>query len=149
MCAVDPAVTVSIDLPHPRHRVWDEVSRLEDHVEWMADARSIEFRTPSRSGAGARMVVETRFGPLRTRDVMEVTEWVEGRRIAVRHRGLFTGAGAFTLEDLDGATRFTWSEHIRFPWWLGGPLGALAARPVFRWVWGRNLRRLAARFSAR
>jgi hypothetical protein len=116
----------------------------------MADARSIDFLSGSRSGPGTRMVVETRFGPLRTRDLMEVTGWDEGRRISVEHRGLFTGTGEFRLEDRhDGGTRFTWAEEIRFPWWLGGPLGAAAARPVFRWVWRRNLQRLRDRLSSR
>jgi carbon monoxide dehydrogenase subunit G len=114
----------------------------------MADARSIEFLSGSRSGPGTRMAVDTRFGPLRTRDVIEITGWEPERRIAVRHRGLFTGAGEFRLEDHDGGTRFTWTEEIRFPWWLGGRLGALAARPLFGWVWRRNLGRLRSRLSS-
>ena len=143
------AVTVSIDIPAPRDEVWSDVARLPDHVEWMVDAHRIDFIGEQQSGAGTRMEVETRFGPLRTTDVMEVTEWVPGERIAVIHHGLFTGKGAFTLTDEDDGTRFTWSEHIRFPWFFGGPLGAWLARPVFTWVWRRNLRRLRDRFIAR
>ncbi len=126
--------------------VWQELADLESHVEWMADAERIDFLTNQRAGTGTRLEVETRFGPLRTSDVMEFTSWDPPDRMAVRHGGLFTGYGEFTLETIDGsATRVTWREQITFPWFLGGPVGAVLARPVFGWVWRRNLRRLRER----
>ncbi|HEY0518810.1 MAG TPA: hypothetical protein VGC84_04890, partial [Ilumatobacteraceae bacterium] len=51
----------------------------------------------------------------------------------------------FTLTpiDLGRRTRFAWDETLVFPWWLGGPLGALVAgRVVLRAIWKRNLRTL-------
>ena len=39
-------------------------------------------------------------------------------------------------------TRFTWTERLKFPWWMGGPLGALAAKPILQRVWLRNLTNL-------
>ncbi len=143
-------VEVSVDIPASREDVWNEVARLEDHVEWMADAHRIDFMTDQRRGVGTRMSVATRFGPLRTSDEMEFTAWEEPRRMAVRHEGLFTGSGEFILDALDeSTTRFTWRESIRFPWYFGGPLGAWAARPVFTWVWRRNLDRFRERFTSR
>jgi carbon monoxide dehydrogenase subunit G len=144
-----PRINVSTHIPASRDRVWQDIANLEDHVEWMADAHSIEFLTESHSGVGTRMEVETRFGPLRTTDVREITRWDAGERMAVTHQGLFTGQGAFTLEAEDGGTRFSWTEDIRFPWFFGGPIGAWAARPIFYLVWRRNLKRLRSRFSAR
>jgi hypothetical protein len=133
----------------PVEGVWEEVSRLDRHTEWMADARSVEFIGAARSGPGTTVRVATRFGPLRTTDVIAVTAWEPPRRIAVDHRGRFTGRGEFRLDPEEpGATRFTWEEEVRFPWYLGGPLGALAARPLFRFVWRRNLERLRARLTA-
>ena len=81
---------------------------------------------------------------------MVFTAWDEPTRMAVRHTGLFTGTGEFTLEEAGAeATRITWREEIVFPWYFGGPLGAWAARPIFRWVWRRNLRRLRDRVTSR
>jgi uncharacterized protein YndB with AHSA1/START domain len=147
---VPSEITVSVVIPASRRLVWEEASRLEDHVEWMADARSITFLTAARSGVGTRMAVETRVGPFHTDDVMEIVAWEPGRRIAVEHRGLFIGRGEFLLEDgSPDTTRFTWTEQIEFPARFGGPLGAAAARPILRWVWRRNLARFRSRISRR
>jgi hypothetical protein len=76
---------------------------------------------------------------------MEITEWVPGKAMGVRHEGVVTGTGQFTLEpiDLDRRTRFTWSEELFFPWWLGGPIGAfIGGKLVMKAIWRRNLRDL-------
>jgi uncharacterized protein YndB with AHSA1/START domain len=142
---VDIEITTTI--PAPLETVWSDVSRLDTHVEWMADASRIDFPDGRRSGTGTRMEVETRVGPLRTTDVMEITAWEPLHRIAVHHRGLVTGSGEFVLEPIDSqSTRFTWRESLRLPWFFGGPLGAIVARPLLQAVWRRNLKRLRARF---
>jgi hypothetical protein len=111
----------------------------------MADARAIRFTGERHSGVGTVFECETRIGPLRTTDVMEVTEWRRRRSLGVRHSGLVSGAGRFVLRrGRRGHTRITWDERLRFPWWLGGPVTGLVAAPVLRRVWRGNLRRLAA-----
>ena len=73
---------------------------------------------------------------------MEITEWRTGRSMGVRHTGLVTGTGRFTLRRVDArgapATRFTWSERLRFPWWLGGPVGGVVGGRVMKVVWRRQ-----------
>ena len=126
--------------------VWRHLADIADHVHWMADATAIRFTGDQRTGVGTTFDCETRIGPLRTTDRMEVTEWIAGAAMGVRHRGLVTGAGGFRLRPLPwGRTRLVWDEDLRFPWWLGGPLTAAVAAPVLRRVWAGNLRRLAAR----
>ena len=119
---------------------------IERHVDWMADAASIVFDGPQRRGTGTRFWCVTEVGPLRLIDHMEITAWEPERAMGVRHRGIVRGDGRFTLEAIAGgrATRFSWTERLRFPWYLGGSLGAFAAKPVLRWIWRRNLARLAA-----
>jgi Polyketide cyclase / dehydrase and lipid transport len=125
--------------------VWARLADIADHVQWMADARAIRFTGERCSGAGTRFECDTRIGPLRTTDVMEVTEWREGRSLGVRHTGIVSGAGRFVLGGAGpGRTRITWDERLRFPWWLGGPATGLVAAPVLRRMWRGNLRRLAS-----
>jgi hypothetical protein len=128
----------------PVDEVWRRLADIGDHVTWMADAAEIRFTSDRRSGVGTVFECETRLGPLRTTDVMEVTEWGDAAAMGVRHKGLFTGTGRFALALADGgATVLSWEEDLVFPWWLGGPVGAWAARPIMRWVWRGNLRRFA------
>ena len=141
-------IEVSVEIQAPLEAVWAAAADLGSHTEWMADAESITFITARQRGLGTRMEVATRIGPLRTKDVMEVTEWEDRRRIGVRHTGLVTGQGAFELEEIDPATtRFTWRERLTFPWYLGGPLIARVAAPVLGAVWKRNLKRLKSRLE--
>jgi carbon monoxide dehydrogenase subunit G len=132
-------VVVSISIDAPAEQVWAAAADFGSHVDWMADAESIAFETESRSGLGTRMRVATKVGPFRTDDLMEVTRWEEGRTIGVRHSGLVTGEGRFVLSPMADGTRFTWTEDLTFPWWLGGPVTATLARPILGWVWRRNL----------
>ncbi len=141
-------ITVSIDIAATVDEVWRHASDLPTHAEWMADAESIEFRTEQRSGVGTQMEVFTRVGPLHTTDLMEVTEWIDRKTIGVRHEGLVTGEGRFTLEATTAGTRFTWSEQLSFPWYLGGAIVAQLARPVLRWIWRRNLESLRSRIES-
>jgi uncharacterized protein YndB with AHSA1/START domain len=146
-----PRLTVRTVLPAPPEEVWADISDLASHVEWMHDAHSIEFTSERTSGTGTTFDCETRVGPLRTTDRMRITRWEPARRMGVEHVGLVRGTGEFTLRRTRGRgpthTRFVWRERLRFPWFLGGPIGALVARPVLRWVWRRNLRNLRARFE--
>jgi hypothetical protein len=75
---------------------------------------------------------------------MTITAWEPGKVMGVTHTGVVTGTGEFTLEAIDPShTRFTWTEKLTFPWWLGGPLGALVGgQIVMKAIWRRNLREL-------
>jgi hypothetical protein len=134
-------LTVSVELDASTEQVWACVEDIASHVEWMEDAVAIRFTSPSTSGVGTTFDCDTAVGPFRLVDHMEITEWDPGRAMGVRHVGMVTGSGVFRLEPLDGGrrSRFTWTEELTFPWWMGGPLGAAAARPVLGRIWRRNL----------
>jgi hypothetical protein len=138
---------VSTLIDAPRSEVWNDLSDLSSHVEWMRDARSITFVTDSTSGVGTAFDCETRVGPFRLNDRMEITRWDEGTAIGVRHVGLVTGEGVISLHRRRrGRTRVVWRERLRFPWWMGGPVGAWLATPVLWAVWRSSMRTLAERF---
>ena len=138
-------IVVSVEIDATPEQVWDIVEPVENHVDWMHDAVAIHFQTEQRRGVGTKFLCDTKVGPIKLVDSMEITQWVPGAAMGVRHVGMVTGTGAFTLTpiDLGRRTRFTWAETLIFPWWLGGPIGAfIGGKVVLRAIWKRNLRNL-------
>ena len=138
-------IRVSTIIEATPERVWDEVRVIERHTDWMADAAAIRFTSRRRAGVGTTFDCLTKVGPFRLTDKMEITEWREGKVMGVRHVGLVTGSGRFTLTKVRGGrARFTWDERLTFPWWMGGPVGAVVGGRVLRRIWKRNLAVLKA-----
>ena len=140
-------ISVSIEIDATTERVWEVVEPVERHVDWMHDAVAIRFETDQTRGVGTRFLCDTKVGPIELVDKMEITEWRPGEAMGVRHTGIVTGTGMFTLTpiDLGRRTRFTWAEELIFPWWLGGPIGAwIGGKLVMGAIWRRNLRGLAS-----
>jgi len=136
-------IRVGITINASPAATWRVVEPIEHHVDWMVDAESIRFNGGQTRGVGTAFDCITRVGPIRLNDRMTVTEWEAGKRMGIEHHGIVTGRGRFTLRrSRGGRTRFTWKEHLVFPWWIGGPVGAILAKPVLRAIWRRNLRRL-------
>ena len=141
-----PKIRVRTTLDAPPAQVWVVLSDLASHVDWMHDAVAIRFLTERTYGVGARFECDTKVGPLRLMDRMEITEWAPGRAMGVRHVGLVTGTGRFSLQKARGGrTRLSWTEDLTFPIWMGGRIGAWTAKPVLRRIWRRNLRELGLR----
>jgi hypothetical protein len=145
-------VTVSIDLDATPVEVWTIVEPIEDHTDWMADAVAIRFETEQTRGVGTKFLCDTKVGPIKLVDQMEITEWMpatatQDGAMGVKHTGIVTGSGIFTLEPLAGGkrTKFTWTEDLDFPWYLGGRLGEIiGGKLVLSFIWKRNLRTLQA-----
>jgi hypothetical protein len=145
-------IRVSTELNATPAEVWDLVEPVERHVDWMADAVAIHFQTGQTRGVGTTFLCDTKVGPITLQDHMEITEWEPGRKMGVKHTGVVTGSGVFELEpiDLDRRTRFTWTEDLRFPWFLGGRLGeVVGGQFVMKQIWKRNLRKLQQLIDAR
>ena len=140
-------IRVSTTIEAPLDSVWEYVRRIDSHTEWMADAESISFLSDQTEGVGTEFECLTKVGPLRLNDAMVVTEWAEKEAIGVRHTGLVTGQGRFTLAPAGtDRTEFCWTEELQFPWWMGGILGDIVGARVLEWVWRRNLKTLRAQF---
>jgi uncharacterized protein YndB with AHSA1/START domain len=143
-------IRVHTDIAATPAQVWDAIADIGSHVRWMHDAHAIRFTSTRQQGVGTTFECDTRIGPVRLVDEMEITRWRPRRQMGVRHGGLVSGKGLFTLKrrrrgrgrTREAVTRFTWTERLRLPWYLGGPFGAVAAAPLLRWIWRRNLRNL-------
>ena len=135
-------IRISQTIEAPLAVVWEELRQIDRHVLWMKDAVSITFTTDQHEGAGTAFICKTKVGPFRTNDKMWITEWIEGRQITVHHQGLITGAGRFALRGEHGRhCVLRWEERLEFPWWLGGPLAGIVAKPILKQLWIRNLDR--------
>ena len=136
------SIRVAIDINATTQRVWEIVEPIERHVDWMADAVAIRFKTDQTRGTGTEFYCDTKVGPIKLVDEMKITSWVPEKAMGVTHTGVVTGTGEFTLEELTPTTtRFVWTEVLVFPWWLGGKLGALVGgQIVMKAIWRKNLR---------
>ena len=129
--------------------VWRELEQIERHPQWMEDCVAIRFAGRKRRGVGTRFVAVTRVLGITLDDAMEIVRWSPGRAMGVVHHGVVSGTGEFRLRGrLGGGTRLCWTERLRFPWFLGGPAGALVAVPILRHIWRHSLTNLKARVEA-
>lgn len=133
-------IEVSTVIDAPVDEVWRHVADVGSHSRWMHDAEAIRFTSEQTRGVGTTFEADTTIGPFHLVDPMQVSEWEEGEAIGISHGGVVTGKGRFTLQPLPGGrTRFTWTEELDFPWWMGGKAGSALAGQVLRRVWRRNL----------
>jgi uncharacterized protein YndB with AHSA1/START domain len=134
---------VSTVIDAPPKAVWAAVEDISTHVRWMEDAVAIRFTSASRHGVGTTFDCDTKVGPFQLVDSMTITEWAPRRVMGVRHEGLVTGSGRFTLRRRRGGrTRFAWEERLVVPWRLGGPIVGVPARLVLTRMWRKSLRNL-------
>ena len=140
-------IKVSTVINAPLKTVWNEVSRLENHTNWMNDAEKIDFLSENNSGMGTEMKVLTKIGPIKLYDYMTVTNWIVEKSIAVDHIGIVTGKGEFKLEEIDeNNTKFNWEETLKFPIYLGGIIGEFFGAPILKLIWRKNLKNLKELF---
>ena len=135
-------IQVVVDLPATPTEVWAYLRDVTKHSEWMMDALSVDITSEVTEGPGLTFDCLTAVGPFRVRDQMEVVEWEPERAMGVKHSGIVTGIGQFTLTPTSGGTRFSWYESIELPLRFGGRLGESIAKPLLTAIWRRNLRSL-------
>ncbi len=146
----DRPIHVSISIGRSPEQVWDYVQDISSHVDWMHDAAAITFVSDQTQGVGTSFDCLTKIGPIRLMDRMTITEWQPNASMGVRHEGLVTGEGVFTLDGVGpDRTVFSWRENLNYPWFFGGPVGAVFARPLLTAIWKRNLAHLRSRVEER
>ena len=141
-------VEAFLDLAASPERVWSSIERWEEQSRWIRDAVRVRLLTSERAGVGARIEVLNRVlhVPLFT-EQLEVVGWEPPRTMAMAHRSFVRGTGTWSLEPVDGSTRFTWTEELSLPIPVLGELALLVYRPFLRRQMRRslaNLQRLVA-----
>ena len=122
--------------------LWEELRHIDRHVNWMNDAVSMTFTSPTTEGVGTQFSCLTKVGPLKTTDIMTITQWQENKTMGVEHVGLVKGTGTFHIEPHGEGSTITWKETLSFPLFFLGSLGALAANPLLTYIWKKNLTNL-------
>ena len=136
-------IEVSILINKPLDAVWNEVKVMEDHVKWMEDAVKIDILSENNSGLDTKMNVLTKVGPITLTDIITVTEWKEKESIGVVHEGIVTGEGVFYLSEIDdNKTKLQWVETLKFPFYLGEPIGEIFGGVILKYIWKKNLKNL-------
>jgi Polyketide cyclase / dehydrase and lipid transport len=126
-------VEASRNLPTTPERVWSTIERWQEQSRWIRDAVWVRVLTTERAGVGTRIEVKNRVLhiPLFT-EQLEVVGWEPPRRMVMAHRSFVRGTGIWSLEPVDGSTRFTWTEELSLPIPLLGELALLVYRPFLR-----------------
>ena len=140
-------IEVTVFIAAPPSQVWAELADFASHPQWMDDAATVRFLTDRTTGIGTRLEAATRVGPLRAADVMEVVRWEVEQTIVVEHVGAVKGFGRFDIGPIGDGTDMRWVEDLRFPWWMGGPVGLAVARPLLARIWRGSLMRLKERLE--
>lgn len=131
---VDTGATVSAE------RAFEVLTDWPRHAEWMPF-------TKARGGheVGAALEARTGLGPIGFLDTMIITEWLPGRRVAVRHTGRVVRGEAwfeFTPRSEGGCT-VVWAERLELPLGPLGRVGWLVVGPISRRFMRLGLHRLA------
>ncbi|MFE9103778.1 SRPBCC family protein [Actinomadura geliboluensis] len=123
----------------PPERVFEILTDWPRHAEWMPFT-SAEGGTK----AGDEISARTGVGPVGFVDTMVITDWQDGRRVAVRHTGrVVRGEAWFKVVPEGTGSRVVWAERIDLPFGPLGRAGWLVAGPVVKAFLRLGLRRLA------
>ncbi|MSZ98426.1 MAG: hypothetical protein F2583_05680, partial [Actinobacteria bacterium] len=76
-------IIVKIEINASPERVWQIVEPIERHVDWMHDAVAIRFVSEQTRGVGTAFLCDTKVGPIKLTDKMEITQWVPGSAMGV------------------------------------------------------------------
>ncbi len=134
-------IHTEISVPTDREQTWELLIDLQKQPEWMKDALSIEQLTEGPVGVGTVMRVPTQIFFLRTTDRMEVTAFDPLEKWSVKHIGLVTGEGTFSLRDDDAGpgTIVHWHERLSAPLGILGRIGMTLFRPALRYQFHSDL----------
>jgi uncharacterized protein YndB with AHSA1/START domain len=126
-------VEASRNLPTAPERVWSTIERWQEQSRWIRDAVWVRLLTTERAGVGTRIEVKNRVlhVPLFS-EQLEVVGWEPPRRMVMAHRSFVRGTGIWSLEPVDGSTRFSWTEELSLPIPILGELALLVYRPFLR-----------------
>ncbi|GAA0564233.1 SRPBCC family protein [Actinomadura livida] len=123
----------------PAERVFEVLTDWRRHGEWMPFTRA-----EGGDKVGDEIRGWTGIGPVGFLDTMVITDWRDGRRVAVRHTGrVVRGEAWFMVVPEGSGSRIVWAERVDLPLGPLGRAGWIVAGPVVKAFMTLGLRRLA------
>ena len=78
-----PTIQISTHINVSPEVLWEELRHIDRHVNWMNDAVSITFTSPTTEGVVTQFSCLTKVGPFKTTDIMTITQWQENETMGV------------------------------------------------------------------
>ena len=131
----------SIEIKVPPEGVWSYVTVPENFMKWSGTITNVEIIEEKDEGVGTT----TRATLGKMEFIMEITEYVENKRISSRAIAgdLKKLAQSFTLDPIEEGTRFTYMIDYEVPKVIGGKiLDVLMVRRTVEDEMERGLKRL-------
>jgi carbon monoxide dehydrogenase subunit G len=122
-------VQVSVDVDASPERVWSVVADPRNLVRWDRHVSGVRDVPPEGLDAGVEYTTDIRFLGVRAHSTSRVVELRPPEYSKIRLGGLVEGTVETWLEPLDGGGRTRLRHRVEYRF-IGGPLGALAARAV-------------------
>jgi uncharacterized membrane protein len=110
-----PRLDHSIDIKAPRDKVFEYISDVEAHPEWVKWARSAEVTSPAREGLGATDVMVMQVGPRKETVEAIVTEYKPGQLFTRRHTRGMAMTDRKAVVTLGDMTKVAWSVEYTPP----------------------------------
>jgi len=110
-----PRLDNSIDIKAPRDKVFEYVSDVESHPEWLKWAKSAEVTSPDHKGVGATDVMLMQVGPRKQTVEAIVTEYKDGQLFTRRHTKGMQMTDRKAVVSLGDVTKVAWSVEYTPP----------------------------------
>jgi uncharacterized protein YndB with AHSA1/START domain len=116
---------MSVDIEAPPEKVWPYLVEPEKTMQWFTALKKFDYTSEQHEGNGSTFHWEEEAkGKTYNLDFI-TTEWVENQVFAYRMtEGDFFKSydERWEIEPIEGGCRFTFNDHIEFPY---GPVGKL------------------------
>ena len=129
-------VSMSVDIQAPPEKVWPYLVEPEKAKQWFTALKIFEYTSDVHEGVGSTFYWKEEAGGRIYDLYFETTEWVENRVFGYR----MTSGDFFKsyderweIDPLPDGCRFTFNDHIEFPY---GPIGK-----IIGWSAAKNARK--------
>ena len=110
-----PRLDNSIDIKAPRDKVFEYVSDVQSHPEWVKWAKWAEVTSPEHKGVGATDVMLMQVGPRKETVEAIVTEYKDGQLFTRRHTKGMQMTDRKAVVSVGDVTKVAWTVEYTPP----------------------------------